>query len=156
MKTSKLLLAFLALALLCTSCIKRYVTEEYYTNEYITQGMGMVLVDFNIKANQWVLDEEGGYYSVTLNVPQITADVVQKGTVTVSRRLTDASSNSPFWTPLPIVRANNEPDEQGNYFYSTYIDFEWSVGTVNVFVTATDFYTEQSPEEMFFRVAVFY
>ena len=42
----------------------------------------------------------------------------------------------------------------GDYFYTTYIDYEWTVGKVNIFVTMSDLYTGDVPADMSFRVFI--
>lgn len=150
MKTSRLLILVATAALSLTACRKEYITEN------IIEGNEMYTTDpITVKANQWTVDEDGGYFTVTLSVSAITRDVVDNGTIQVLRRLTDNSGNI-YWTPLPVVRANEEVSDDGEVFnYSTYIDYEWGVGEVNIFVTATDFYTGENPGDMVFRVVIF-
>jgi len=140
MKTSKCLVILLALAgaALFTGC-----TKEYYQ---INEGVEMYQRDFNVKSSQWEaidatdqwgVPNGGLVLCVELNVPEITKDVVDFGTVTVSRRLEEDGQT--FWTLLPLSRAEalryGESDE---YFFSTYMDYEWGFQTVYVYFTATD------------------
>ena len=140
MKTSRFLVILLTLAgaALLTGC-----TKEYYQ---INEGVEMYQRDFNVKSSDWKAidatdqwgEPNGGLVlCVELTVPEITKDVVNYGQVTVTRRLED--NGETFWTPLPLSRAEalryGESDE---YFYSTYMDFEWGYQTVYVYFTATD------------------
>ena len=147
MKASKLLAAALALALAGiagSGCSQKYET--------VVEGANMQSVDYIVKSNQWI--ESDGYYTVQLDCPQITASIVNRGAVQVTRRLDGDTPGSVYWTPLPIVRA--EYDEAEDILYSTYIDYEWTVGKVFVYVTATDFYTGERPADMYFRVNIFF
>ena len=141
---------FLALAALVLpstyGCTKKYYTEEI---TYV-EGVNLQSADFSIKNEEWQLDQNSGFYSVQLNVPQITKEVVDNGTIQVLRKF-----EGDVWTPLPIVRAEvTDAEGGGDYYFSTYIDYEWSVGKVFIFVTATDFYTGDTPGDMYFRVNI--
>ena len=149
-----LLLATAALALLSlSSCGKEYYIQD--------DGVQMKHIDYTVYSNDWEVQElsDGGrFLSVMLNVPQITKDVVNFGSVTVSRRLFGDNGNT-FWTPLPAVRA-----ESLNYgtaeevLYSTYLDYEWTTGQVYVYFTATDFYVDPDTAtwpDMDLRVTIF-
>ena len=149
-----LLLATAAFALLSlSSCGKEYYIED--------DGVQMKHIDYTVLNTDWdvqELDNGARILSVTLNVPQITKDVVNYGSVSVSRRLFDNSGNI-FWTPLPAVTAEYE-----NYgtaeelLYSTYLDYEWTTGQVYVYFTATDFYVDPDKAtwpDMDLRVTIF-
>ena len=149
-----LLLATAALALLSFSSCGR----EYYIED---DGVQMKHIDYTVLSNDWVMEDLGNgarLLSVMLNVPQITKDVVNYGSVTVSRRLFDSKGNT-YWTPLPAVRAESEnygtPEE---VLYSTYLDYEWTTGQVYVYFTATDFYVDPDTAtwpDMDLRVTIF-
>lgn len=149
-----LLLASSALALLSLpSCNKDYYIQE--------DGVQMKHIDYTVYNTDWVKEEQpgGGYLlSVKLDVPQITRDVVNYGSVTVSRRLVDNSGNT-FWTPLPVVRAESENyGTEDELLYSTYLDYEWTAGSVYVYFTATDFYVDPDKAtwpDMDLRVTIF-
>ena len=79
-------------------------------------------------------------------MPEITQKVVDEGVVMVYRRYEDGVS-----TPLPAMRT--EKTEDGLY-YTTFVDYEWAKGVINIFVTATDLYAGQNPGDMSFRVAI--
>jgi hypothetical protein len=143
MKTARLLVILLTLAgsALFTGC-----TKEYYV---VNEGVEMYQRDFKVKPSDWKVEEapvdlDNAYLlSVKLNVPEITQQVVDNGNVTVSRRLTDDSGNT-YWTPLPVVRAEYAAGD--DLLYSTYLDYEWGLGTVFVYFTATDFVVGEEPE----------
>ena len=145
------LIPLLAIALLASACTKEYVTKEYITEETIIQGADMSLIDFNVKSSNWY--EGDGYYEAILDVPDITKEVVNNGNVQVSRRYTEGGST--IWTPLPAMRVSMEVLDDGTeFYYTTFIDFEWSEGRVNIYVTTTDLYTGYNPGDMSFRVAI--
>ena len=139
MKAQRLLLLLLAATTLFSSCTKRYY------NETIVEGTQLKHYMYDIKYQDWdkieVLDD-GFILSVQLNVPNITASVVQNGNIMVSRQLT-GDNNQTYWTPLPVVRAEAENFGTDNVIlYSTYLDYEWTEGKVFIYFTATDFYVD--------------
>ncbi len=142
MKTSRFLVILLTLAgaALLTGCTK--------------EGVEMYQRDFNVKSSDWIEEEadvdleNAHLLSIKLSVPEITQKVVDYGNVTVSCKLKDDKGNT-YWTPLPAVRADY--DSEDVVFFSTYLDYEWGLGTVFIYFTATDFMIGEKPE-MTFRV----
>ena len=149
-----LLLATAALALLSlSSCGKDYYIES--------DGVQMKHIDYTVRSTDWDVQDMGDgarLLSVMLNVPQITKDVVNYGSVTVSRRLFDNEGNT-YWTPLPVVRAESQNyGTSEEILYSTYLDYEWTMGQVYVYFTATDFYVDPDKAtwpNMELRVTIF-
>jgi len=148
MKATKFLLSLLAVGLLAGGCTNKYVTEQYT----IVEGLDMTLIDFTVKSNNWQIwdvpngNDDEGYFEAVLSVPEITQEVVDKGVVMVYRRYEDN-----IWTPLPAMRT--EKTEDGLY-YTTFVDYEWQKGQINIFVTASDLYAGTNPGDMSFRVAI--
>ena len=146
MRALKTLILVLAAGLLLSGC----------TKEYITQGTEMYFLDYDVRAGDWYYYEAGyyeddGYYGITLDVPDITRDIVKYGNVLVSRYY----PQDEVWTPLPAMRVESELDQGGNEIvYTTYTDYEWSERTVNIFVTASDLYAGVPPGAMTFRVYI--
>ncbi len=151
MKIAKYLMAILSVCALSVACTKDYYIEG-------DDGVQMSHIDYTIRSNDWtVVELEGGasYVGVRLNVPQITKNVFNYGTVTVSRLLKDEDGTS-VWTPLPVVSAEyvdyGTDDQQ---LYSTILDFEWGLGFVTVYYTATDFMLDEGGEpDMDLRVTI--
>lgn len=148
MKAYRILIGLLAAGLLATGCTKQYITDEhiYY------QGLGMTLIDFQVKAANWSIwevpfgNEDEGYFQAELDVPEITKEVVEQGVVMVYRRY-----EGNVWTPLPAMRTEKTEED---IYYTTYVDYEWSQGKVYIFVTASDLYAGENPGDMSFRVAI--
>ena len=139
----------MAASLLAAGCTKEYVTKEYY-EETIIQGTEMTMLDFNVRSANWQIRD--GYFEAVLEVPEITADVVNKGHVQVSRLYNDNGVKT--WTPLPAMRVSVEELDGEDFYYTTYTDFEWSVGFVHIFVTTTDLFTGDNPGDISFRVII--
>ena len=157
----KFLIPLAAALLLATGCTKEYVTKQYVT-EQVVGGMDMSLIDFEVKSNNWTVwdvengNDDEGYFEAVLEVKEITKDVVEKGLVLVSRRYLDGSKY--IWTPLPAMRTEKTIVKDGDtdipLYFTTFTDFEWSEGKVNIYVTASDLFAGQNPGDMYFRVAV--
>ena len=81
MKITNILLPLMAASLLAAGCTKEYITNEYY-DETIVKGTEMTMLDFNVRSSNWL--ERDGYFEAILEVPEITADVVNDGHVEVS------------------------------------------------------------------------
>ena len=143
MKTLKILFLALSAGLLLAGCSK----------DVYVQGTEMTMLDYDVRDSQW--QKEDGYYMVTLDVPEITNHVVRNGNVQVSRCYLGATENDDVWTPLPAMRVEAVAgDDGGEYYFTTYTDFEWSARKVHVFVTTSDLYTEERPGDMSFRVII--
>lgn len=143
MRAKKSLFLLLAAGLLLAGC----------TKEYIMQGTETVYYDYDVRSSQWQL--WGDTYRAVLDVPGITRDVVANGNVQVSRCFPGENNGVDIWTPLPMMRVEvTEAADGGDYYYTTFIDYEWTVGTVSIYVTESDLYTEDRPSEMSFRVFV--
>ena len=138
------LIPLLAIALLGSAC-----TKEYY-EETIIQGTEMTMLDFNVRSANWQIRD--GYFEAVLEVPEITADVVNKGHVQVSRLYNDNGVKT--CTPLPAMRVSVEELDGEDFYYTTYTDFEWSVGFVHIFVTTTDLFTGDNLGDISFRVII--
>ena len=137
MKANRLFLLAIAAVAFLSSCTK----ENYLSGDSLT----MSHYDYRIGSYDWeiVSGNNGGDYLIAkLSVPEITRNVVNYGTVTVSWEQVD-KYGSTYWTPLPVSRAealDYGSDQQ--YLYSTYLDYEWSAGSVYVYFTATDLFVE--------------
>ena len=151
----KFLLPLAAVLLMASGCTKEYVTKQYVTEQKIIQGMDMSLIDFEVKSEKWAqllvenLNDDEGYYEAILEVPEITDEVIKKGLVLVYECLEEG-----IWTPLPAQRTERTTVDGNPFNYSTFTDFEYQKGQVNVFVTTTDLYAGIKPGPKYFRVAV--
>ncbi len=144
MKTKRFLLSLVAAALMLTGCVGRV---------YAPSGSDVVKLDYTVYSSQWQVF--GDSYRVVLDAPDITSRVVSRGDVKVSRVYPGENNGMDILTPLPCIRTEvTEGPDGGDYFYTTFVDYEWTVGTVSVYVTTSDLYTGEVPPEMSFRVFV--
>ena len=119
---------------------------------YVT-GTQMYMYDYDVRSYQW--QQWGDAYRAVLDVPDITHHVVADGNVQVSRCFPGDNNGIDVWTPLPMMRVEvTEGADGGDYYYTTFIDYEWTLGTVTVYVTASDLYTGELPADMSFRVTI--
>ena len=143
MRAIKTLFLVLAAGILLAGCSK----------DVFVQGTEMTMFDYDVRSDQWQLGD--GYYYATLGVKAITHQVVRNGNVQVSRCYLGATENEDVWTPLPAMRVEwTEGSDGGDFYFTTYTDYEWSAGTVNIYVTTSDLYTADRPDDMSFRVFI--
>ena len=153
MKATRLFLFAIAAVAMLSSCTKDVFIED--------NSMQLSHYDYSVRNSDWELVEsnEGGYYLFTsLSVPEITRNVANYGTVTVSWGQKGDDGNM-VWTPLPAVRVHAlDYATENEYYYSTFLDYEWSVGTVNIFFTASDLFVENASNwpNLKLRVTILY
>jgi hypothetical protein len=153
----RFLIPLAAVLLLATGCTKEYVTKQYVTQQVIG-GMDMSLIDFEVKSENWTQrtvqngNDDEGYFEAILQVPEITDEVIQQGLVLVYERL--EGGNNSIWTPLPAQSTQRDIVDNQPFNYTTFTDFEYQKGQVNVYVTTTDLYAGMKPGTKYFRVAV--
>lgn len=141
MKKIYLLSMILALPFLFNSCEKEVVYDSTYSAEY------------DISPRMWVYDENTSSYSVSLDVPEITRQVCQYGSVQCFLVYSDKMQAC-----IPLTRylsGVNDYDEL--VYYQEHYDFEYGVGVVNMFFQTSDFvYNQGDLQTMTFRVVVHY
>lgn len=148
MKAYRLLVLLLVAGFMSAGC-----TREYYPGPDSERSTGMTMVDFDVRSGNWV--ERDGMYEVELSVPDITGRVLSRGNVQVSRRYPGEGNSDDTWTPLPAMRTEvTTAEDGGNFYYTTFIDYEWTVGSVFIYVTTSDLYTGERPSDMSFRVII--
>ncbi len=148
MKSIRIIALLFTAAIFSTGC-SRY----YFPGPSSERNSGMTVIDYEVSSSNW--RELNGMFEVVLNVPQITYDVVNDGNVQISRRYPGENNGTDILTPLPCIRTDVTQTQDGSdYYYTTFIDYEWSAGTVSIYVTTSDLYTGDRPGTMYFRVFV--
>ncbi|MCK9300957.1 MAG: hypothetical protein M0P23_06220 [Bacteroidales bacterium] len=108
-------------------------------------------VELEAKPADWqeYVDNDGKnrYYSCSYNVPEIDYDVYDYGAVLCYVDLNGAQQI------MPYVR--HYEDTNGAQWTRT-VDFEYSRGKVNIFVTNSDFVVDPPAETMYFRLVLIY
>ena len=143
MRTRILTLFLLAAGLLLAGC-----SDQVYVT-----GPEMYIYDYDVRSVQW--QQWGDAYRAVLDVPDITRRVVSEGNVQVSRCYPGSTADQDIWTPLPAMRVEvTEGSDGGDYYFTTFTDYEWFAGAVNIFVTTSDLYMEDRTGDMSFRVTI--
>ena len=141
MKKIAFILCCLILPLLM-SCNREYVYDGMYSAEY------------EIRSSDWT--DAGDYFTVALDVKEITREVCRTGSVQCFLLYDDGSQAC-----LPMQRYlsyeyTNDAGQTEQGYYSKMIDFEYSRGTVGVFYQNSDYFYEVGPEAMTIRVVIHY
>lgn len=110
---------------------------------------------FEVFQNDWeaVTNLPEPYFKYSFDLPEMTNEVINNhGTITVYRVLNDG-----YFGVLPAVRLCNGKDKEGNTVnYTQVVDFEFANGVINFYVTNSDFYMDEKPDAMKFKVVVHY
>ena len=140
MKKIAFILCCLILPLLM-SCNREYVYDGMYSAEY------------NIRSGDWT--DAGDYFTVALDVKEITREVCRTGSVQCFLLYDDGSQAClPMQRYLSYEYVDSVTGKTEVGYYSKMIDFEYSVGTVNIYYQMSDFYYEEIPEAISVRVVV--
>ena len=127
---------FIALAFFLTSCDNSSAPEN------------MKVINLATNSNEWVENVDGSglnrYYSCHFSMPEITSFIYSSGSVQ-GYFVDNGVQNS-----LPYVR--HFENATGNLWTRT-IDFDYSVGGLNVYVTNSDFVVDP-PAAMNFRIVL--
>lgn len=143
MKTKNVFLVLLVACLSLAGC----------TEKVFVPGTEVTTLDYDVYSSQWQL--WGDSFRAVLDARDITRYVVTHGNVQVSRCYPGENNGIDVWTPLPCIRTEVTTGADGyDYFYTTFVDYEWSEGTVWIYVTASDLYTGDRPGDMSFRVFI--
>lgn len=129
-------------------------------------GLGVidnVVVNVPQSAWQYTNMDNNNYFFATVEMPEITRTAFQKGLVKMYRCYDfNAESGKGTKMELPYVRLNEEYIAADDFwaFYTETVDYEYSVGSVTVFYTVSDFNYEIDesfvPEAMQFQCVVMY
>lgn len=144
-----LIFAFAALCL--ASCSYDVVT---------VQESNRKVLDFQINQNEWKYSDQANnnFFMATFNMPEMTPDIYDNGTILVYRELDWGTSNA-VQQILPYSRHHEYQVGASTWaFFTETVDFEYGVGFMNIVYTASDFDYELNntfvPETMHFRVVI--
>ena len=134
---------FALVAIMFTGCEK---------NDAVSRKM---TIDFRVPQSVWTYNEDYGGFSAIYDAPQLTANVYDYGTWTMSHEY-GVDSKDPFLVQLPEIVYLY--DEGTNTYYSQRIDYEVHIGYVRVVVTNSDYayLNNWKPEEMYFHLQIVY
>lgn len=152
MKTARILVALAALILFAASCTER---NFYYENKLST-------TIYTIQPKHWTLNEDlvpgtDNYYFCTVDNPDITDEVMDKGAVQAFVYYTyNKAENLSAWTSLPFVYPAEYTDDSNQLIMvAENLRFEWEKGSVTFILQPLDGYTpEQIGNTMSIKVCV--
>lgn len=122
------------------------------------------IIDLEVQSKAWQYSGyvDNNYFRAEFEVPELTEDIYNNGVVQVYREYDTGTANA-VQLLLPNTRHKeySVQDENGETlwgFYSETTDYEYGIGKLNVFFTASDFAYEEDmtiePEDMHFRLVM--
>ncbi|MCQ2066691.1 MAG: hypothetical protein MJY65_03415 [Bacteroidaceae bacterium] len=141
--------AAVMLAGLVSGCTKRYVTEEFITEEYYVDGDKFDVVYETAYGDSWKrngrVGSEGCYLYQTIRVPEITEDVIENGAVVVY--LVDADGRDNM---LPYMR----PYQDVYPFVYENIRCDVAKGELTIIIESSDFDVVVPSGDYSFKVVI--
>lgn len=138
-------------------------TDERRLGGMATGGAGTLTnIVVNVPREAWQYSgmPDNNYFFATVKMPEITSTVYKKGLVKMYRSY-DIDNENSTQMELPYVRLNEYiyGDNQKG-FYTETVDYEFGVGNMSIYYTASDFDYEDDhsfvPEAMQFRCVILY
>lgn len=97
----------------------------------------------------WQPQNQTGYYSCTINMPQFTQSLVVDGGILVAQDL-----GADVYRPLPYTIYDAiDPDSA---IFGQTVDYEYGVNYVTIFVTYSDLADGRPTQNMTFKITSFY
>ncbi len=156
----KKLLLLLVVACAFTSC---YIGTEGPRGPQGPPGKdGLVnykIIDLQVNQNEWKYSgyENNNFFVASFAMPEITANIYNNGLVQVYREYNTGTPDA-RQILLPQTRHNEVLVNNTWVFYTETVDYEYGVGTLSIFYTASDFDYEINqtfvPEGMHFRAVL--
>lgn len=144
-----------------TSCTYNTYSEPDPKTQTDNCKYHAVTLDLTVMQPDWIFDSNSQQYYFTFDVPELTADVYDYGTWTVSREF-NIGTKSAYQVVLPMSTYHVETLLDGNgdpydYYYTQHVDYRVGVGYVEVQLTNSDYYyPATNPENMYFRLQLVY
>ena len=146
---NRVIIGFIALVVLCLSGCS--------TNEPDGRSLRTATIDFYVPQNAWAFDDVNKWYSYYFQTSQISEQVYNYGTWTMSHEYNPSTANA-FMIALPEFRFKQaENDQQQIVNYTQRIDYEVGLGYIRVYITNSDYIYDQTDlEEMYFHMQIVY
>ena len=127
-----------------------------------SRGGQMEIVKLTIDSKDWAYSfaDNNNFFYVSFDMPEITEDVFDNGLIKMYRTY-NYDSYDATQMEMPYVRLNEWYDSYDDawYNYTETVDYEYGIGKITVFYTASDFNYEIDetfvPEAMTFRCVIF-
>lgn len=165
MKSRFLIIALGLFAFACTSCTKT-IYEETTIEKTVYEELHptVVLMDVPQKSWNYSAQDNNNYFYATIQMPEITEDVFDKGLIKVYRTF-DFDKKDATQIEMPYIRHKEffaGKDEEGYDiwgFYTETVDYEIQIGKITICYTTSDFDYEIDetfvPEVMSFRAVIY-
>lgn len=121
-------------------------------------GEGLNVLNAPFTADDWTLVKgDEPYFECQKDFPELESGMVEYGIVTPYLVWT-GNDGKEYLQNLPAVRhhASFNDETQETFYYTQTIDCEFAAGTITFFVTNSDFYVKELPENMKFKVVCHY
>ncbi|MBR4325020.1 MAG: collagen-like protein [Bacteroidales bacterium] len=117
------------------------------------EGMKTLEFTFGVKQNDWeiVKDSKEPYFRYEFDFKELESSIIDHGMLTVYRMLDDD-----YYATLPVTKLHKDTNDNGDIFYTQLIDYEFAPGKISFYVTNSDFYIDEKPDAMDFKVVVHY
>ena len=147
MKTYMKILALLPTIFLLAACQGAPGRDGRDGKDGKDAAMQVVLI--NVNENMWDYSrgDNNNYYYATVDMPEITANVFNKGCVKMYRTFNFGQQDA-TQVEMPYVRVAEDVLSGGRKnFYTETVDYQFCVGSLSIFYTASDFLYEQNPDD---------
>lgn len=117
------------------------------------------VVYINVDQAAWTFSglNDNNYFMASVKVPELTETIFDGGIIKMYRTF-DYDTKDATQIEMPYVRLK-EFYEEGNpepYRYAEVLDYDFGIGTVNIYFTVSDFFYDVKPEAMLFRCVLMY
>ena len=120
------------------------------------------IVVINVPQESWQYSDAGSnnYFFATVDMPEIPETVFDGGLIKMYRTFNYDTKNA-TQMEMPYIRHSEMQNQAGEWiFYTETVDYEFGIGTITVYYTASDFDYELDntfvPEAMQFRCVIMY
>ena len=118
-------------------------------------GMNWDVKEYTVQSSQWVLNgavenQPNSFYFYEIIDPDLSEFIAEEGNVFVYLFTSQTSTGSWVQTPLPYIlhKSNDDGTERWTETY----DYDFTTGSIVIYVTYNDFFTETRPPSCTFRV----
>ena len=110
------------------------------------EGMNWEVLNVDVPAGSWRKSDDGSFFFANVKVPQLTKMVCEEGMVQCYIKYSDGQQ-----ALLPTVRYESD----GKDLWQRLIDYEFSVGNLDLYYTTNDFaYDPSEPGHLTFRLVL--
>ena len=117
------------------------------------EGFKTLEFTFSVEQKHWELvnDPAEPYFKCEFEFNELEASIIDHGMLTVYRLL-----NDDYYATLPVTKLHKETKDDSDIYYTQLIDYEFAPGKISFYVTNSDFFIDEKPDGMDFKVVVHY